>query len=82
MTNVFEGTPDARQSTDVAEKLSRFRPKYRALLEEEKQLHDNIKAKAVELEQLFEQVKNGRYKSLAFTSLEESVMWIIKELTA
>lgn len=82
MTNVFEGTPDGRQSTDVAEKLSRFRPKYRALTDEEKALHDDIKAKAAELEALFEKVKTGRYASLAMTQLELAVMWIIKELTA
>lgn len=63
-------------------KPSRFRPRYRALSPEEKQLHDDIKNKAAELEGLFNQVKDGRYKSLAFTSLEESVMWVVKELTA
>lgn len=82
MTNVFEGTPDARQSEDVAMPTSRFRPKYRALNEDEKQLHDSIKEKAQELETLFSKVKDGRYHSLAITSLEESVMWIVKELTA
>ncbi len=45
-------------------------------------LHDAIKAKAVELETLFEQVKPGRYRSLGLTALEESVMWTVKELTA
>ncbi len=82
MTHVFAGVPDERQSSDVKEIVSRFRPRYRALNPEEKQLHDEIKDKAQELEQLFNQVKDGRYKSLAFTSLEESVMWIVKELTA
>ena len=82
MTNVFEGKPDSRQSDSVAEPLSRFRPRYRALTDEEKALHDAIKGKASELEGLFEQVKAGRYRSLAFTELELSVMWVIKELTA
>ncbi len=79
--HVFEGEPDGRQS---AEKIpvSRFRPQYRALSVEEKDLHDGIKAQAADLESLFEQVKNGRYKSLALTALEESIMWIIKELTS
>ena len=45
-------------------------------------MHDAIKAKAVEMEDLFNQVKDGRYKSLAITDLEKSVMWIVKELTA
>lgn len=62
--------------------MSRFRPKYRALTEEEKKLHDEIKEKAVEMEQLYLKVKPGRYNSLAITDLEKSVMWIIKELTA
>lgn len=83
MANVFEGSPDARQSEDVNHKVSRFRPTYRALTESEKQLHDDIKNKASELEALFEQVNGDpRYKSLAFTDLEKSVMWIIKSLTA
>lgn len=82
MTNVFEGNPDARQSEDVAMPTSRFRPKYRALNEEEKALHDEIKQKAVEMEELYKKVKAGRYNALAISNLEESVMWIVKELTA
>lgn len=81
MTNVFEGQPDARQSADVAAPLSRFRPTYRALEDDEKALHDEIKAKAVELETLFARVKPGLYNSLAMTALETAIMWIIKELT-
>jgi hypothetical protein len=80
MANLYEETPDARQGGDI--KPSRFRPRYRKLTDEEKALHDLIKEKAVELETLFNQVKDGRYKSLAMTSLEESVMWIVKEITA
>lgn len=82
MTNVFEGAPDARQSADVNHAVSRFRPTYRALTDDEKALHDALKAKAVELEELFEKVKPGRYKALAMTSLEQSVMWVVKELTS
>lgn len=81
MAHVYEGPPDGRQS-DQKIKVSRFRPMYRALDDDEKKLHDAIKAKATELECLFEQVKDGRYKSLAFTDLEKSVMWIVKQLTA
>lgn len=81
MAHVFEGQPDGRQA-DTAIAVSRFRPKYRALTDEEKALHDALKDKAGELETLFNQVKDGRYKSLAFTSLEQSVMWIVKELTS
>jgi len=80
--HVFEGKPDGRQSEDVKEKLSRFRPTYRALSDDDKALHDAIKAKAVELEELFEKVKDGRYKALSLTALEEAVMWNIKQLTA
>ena len=61
---------------------SRFRPRYRALTDDEKALHDAIKSKAAELESLFEQVKPGRYRSLAFTDLESAVMWVVKELTS
>lgn len=82
MTNhVFEGKPDGRQA-DTAIPVSRFRPKYRALNDTEKALHDEIKEKASELEAVFGRVKPGRYNSLAITSLEESVMWIVKELTS
>lgn len=82
MSHVYEGAPDARQPADVAEPVSRFRPRYRALTDAEKALHDQIKGKAAELEALFDQVKPGRYRSLGFTALEESVMWTVKELTS
>ena len=82
MAHVYEGAPDARQSEDPNMPTSRFRPRYRALSEDEKKLHDEIKAKATELEALFERVKGGRYRALGFTALEESVMWTIKELTS
>ena len=82
MADVFEGKPDARQSADVNEPVSRFRPRYRALTDDEKALHDAIKAKAAELESLFEKVKPGRYRALGFTALEEAVMWTVKELTS
>ena len=82
MAHTFEGAPDARQSTDTAMPTSRFRPRYRALTDDEKALHDDLKAKAVELEALFAKVKPGRYNALALTALEQSLMWIVKELTA
>ncbi len=78
--NVFEGKPDARQGGDIA--VSRFRPRYRALSPAEKDLHDDIKTKAQQLEELFNKVPDGRYKSLGFTALEESVMWAVKQLTS
>lgn len=82
MSNVFEGPTDGRQSDKIDTPVSRFRPTYRALTDEEKALHDALKAKAVELESLFEQVKPGRYHALAITALEQSIMWIVKELTS
>ena len=62
--------------------VSRFRPTYRALTDGEKMQHDLIKEKAAQLEALYAQVKPGRYNSLAITSLEQSIMWIVKELTS
>jgi hypothetical protein len=82
MADVFEGEPDGRQSTDVAHPVSRFRPTYRALTEEELALHNDIKAKAFEMEALYARVKPGRYNALAITALEQSVMWVVKELTS
>ena len=82
MTHVYEGTPDGRQSDDTALPVSWFRPRYRALTDAEKALHDAIKGKAAELEALFETVKPGRYRSLGMTALEEAVMWTVKELTS
>lgn len=79
--HIFQGEPDARQAKTAIEP-SRFRPRYRPMTEEEKALHDAIKAKAAELEAVIEQVKPGRYRSLGMTALEESVMWAVKELTA
>lgn len=81
MAHVYENQPDDRQA-DTAIETSRFRLKYRQLTDEEKALHDEIKAKAVELETLFGKVKQGRYNALAMTNLELSIMWVIKELTS
>jgi hypothetical protein len=90
MTNVYDGPPDDRQSDDPAMPTSRFRPRYRALTEEEKRLHDAIKAKAEELERLIDRsvpadfipVGAARYHALAITSLEQAVIWAVKGLTA
>jgi hypothetical protein len=82
MSNAFEGAVDARQMASTTASVSRFRPRYRALTDSEKALHDQIKDKAEALAELIEQVKPGRYRSLGITALEESVMWTIKELTS
>jgi hypothetical protein len=72
---------DERQGGPEVE-TSRFRPRYRKLTMTELSLSDAIKEKAQELEDLYDQVENpGRYKALAITSLEESVMWVVKEIT-
>jgi len=91
-TNVFDGKPDARQSDKIDHPVSRFRPTYRALTEPEKALHDEIKTKAVELEQLISYCATvpganagstkARYGALAITSLEESIMWAVKAPTS
>lgn len=109
--HVFEGGPDASQGgADVVP--SRFRPRYRALTEDERTMHDAIKAKAAELEALFEQARALRFPTVpaetlpqadgsalfaseefcfdpattyfddGMKSLELSVMWTIKGLTA
>jgi hypothetical protein len=82
MANVYEGKPDERQSARVDEPVSRFRPVYRALTDDEKALHDNLKSAYRQIEELIEQIPPGRYRSLAITALEESCMWAVKELTA
>lgn len=82
MSHVFKGEPDARQSDQVDHPVSRFRPTYRALTDEEKAQHDALKSKAVELEALIEAIKPGRYRALAITNLELTVMWAVKELTS
>jgi hypothetical protein len=84
MANVFAGAPDARQSDKVDEPVSRFRPRYRALTDDEKALHDAIKNKAAELETLFGRVadKGVGYKALGIAALEQAVMWTVKELTS
>lgn len=81
MADLYEGEADERQAQEPIT-TSRFRPRYRQLTDDEKALHDEIKGKAVELEALFGKIKGGRYSALAMTSLEQSVMWIVKELTA
>lgn len=80
-TNTYEGgQPDKRLSA-TDEKPSRFRPRYRKLTATELLVHDEIKAQAVGMEALFASVPEGRYKSMALTALEESVMWAVKGLT-
>lgn len=82
MADVFEGPKDGRQSSDEKEPLSRFRPRYRALSNEEKAQHDALKDAYAAVEQLVGALSPGRYRALALTSLEESCMWAVKELTS
>ena len=81
MANIFEGPTDGRQA-ETAIEVSRFRPRYRALSDEEKAVHDDVKAAFVAVEEQIMRIKPGRYRSLAITSLEEACMWAVKELTA
>ncbi|MEJ0050128.1 MAG: hypothetical protein WDN02_02740 [Methylovirgula sp.] len=57
-------------------------PRDQSLTPEKKALYDAIKEKAAELEVLYENLPDSRYKAVALNDLEASVMWIIKELTA
>ena len=61
--------------------MSIFRIAYRELTAEEKQLILDIKTKAEELEVLIAKSGTGRYLSLAVTSLEQTVMWVVKHIT-
>jgi len=81
LANVYEGAPDARQSTNEAEPMSRFRPTYRALSPAELAQHGALKAAYVDVEKLIDKLPAGRYRALALTTLEESCMWAVKELT-
>lgn len=81
MANVYEGPTDGRQSDDPAEKLSRFRPRYRALSDDEKRFHDEIKEVYADCEKMIDALPKGRYTALALTALEESCMWAVKALT-
>lgn len=61
-----------------------YRKEYRPLTDLEKTSMEKIKAKAEELETLFDEVNNpniGREIALAKTKLEETIMWAIKGLT-
>ena len=78
MAHTYE---DARQSDDAELPVSRFRPRYRALTDEELALADDVKAAFAAVEKQIERIKTGRYRSLAMTALEEACFWAIKELT-
>ena len=70
----FEGAEedDARRTA--------FRPVDRELSEGEQEVREAIYKQAEALEATYRLVQSGRYRSLALTILEESVMWILKEL--
>lgn len=64
--------------------MSTFRTVYRPLTTDEAQHLVNIKDKAGELLDLFNQYPNdtaGRELALARTKLEEAVMWAVKGVT-
>lgn len=61
-----------------------FRPQYKELSEDEKNLINSIKNKAQELYNLYPQkygIGVSREIYLGMTALEESVMWVVKGLT-
>ncbi len=70
--HIYTDMPDARLNPTIKE-ASRFAPRYRALTAEELILHDQIKAKAAELEALFNQVLQLRYASQIITAPEGQV---------
>ena len=78
--DLYAGKADGRQG-GAEVKPSRFRPRYRQLTEDEKAFHDALKSKAAELEEMIEQIAPGRYRAMALTDLESSIMWAVKELT-
>ena len=61
--------------------MTRFRPVYRKLTEAESRHAEFIKKQAEELARAFEDMPQGRETALAFTKLEEAVMWAVKGLT-
>ena len=61
--------------------MTRFRNEYRDLSDEEKQLVIDIKDFADKFAIVADSVPNGREKSIAFTKLEEAVMWAVKATT-
>ena len=65
----------------LAEAVNVFRPVFRDLTEDEKDLISEVKTKAQELYLLIEKTP-GRYGSLAKTELESSMMWAVKQITA
>ncbi len=69
-----------KQETEIDTLVSG--PRDQSLTPEKKALYDAIKEKAAELDVLYENLPDSRYKAVALNDLEASVMWIIKELTA
>lgn len=61
--------------------MSRFRSTYRKLTPEEVDHLAVIKERADGLEVLIGRVPDARYRALAMTALEESVMWSVKGIT-
>jgi hypothetical protein len=65
--------------TDLSK--SRFRKRYRTLSDAELKLNDAIKDQAARLEALYDLLPTARYTSIAYTELETSVMYAVKQLT-
>jgi hypothetical protein len=95
MTNLFEnGQADGRQAdrTYLTDAELLFRPRYRQLGDDERDLHDRIKAKAAELAALFYEVEpinlgpskvreRGANVQMGVRHLEDAVYRVVKALT-
>lgn len=81
MSNLYEGEPDARLSSEEIVPYNPFRRRYRALSEEEMTAHDNLKDAYLEVWRQLNLLPGSRYRSLSVTALEESCLWGIKGLT-
>lgn len=74
----------SKSEPQVTVPSNRFRPVYRQLDQQELNKMEQLKTTAEVLAVLIEGLRPvpTRYTSLALTSLEQAVMWAVKELTA
>ncbi len=75
------GVGENRMTTQTDLSKSRFRKRYRTLSDTELKLNDTIKDYAAKLESLYDLLPHARYTSIAYTELETSVMYAVKQLT-
>jgi hypothetical protein len=75
------GAGENRMTDQTDLSKSRFRKRYRQLSDTELKLNDAIKDKAAQLEALYDLLPSARYTSIAYTELETSVMYAVKQIT-